>query len=608
MKSTYIEKKLSDLCQAYRDKDLRVNPEYQRGLQWGTTQKQGLIDSLLRGYEIPIFYVHTEKKINSFNKTEQQTSWIVDGQQRLSTIVQFVGNEFALPDPSKAKPGTSIIPVSNEQPSWTGKKFQTLSEEDRQRFLNRILRVIDLEAEKNEVRELFIRLQAGTPLTAQEKRDAWPGDFSEFVIIHGGKHGHPKGDNPNSFFDIFKKGKKKINISDETHYVDGRADIRKFLAQVAMLVTLRAEQGKDFIDTKGNAINNFYLQKLDYKSSDTGYKRIVALLDELSKLPNLKKLQSGPPVTFTWGLHLVLIVDSLMQGSYSGDWKYKIIDAFIAVRKELADMTAKLKLNEGTVPVNYVRFINAFSGSGSDNQDTIRRRHTSFLTEMFKKLDIVTKDTKRDFDALEKEIIYGRDGGSCKNPKCKRPDDHFVPFDEAEFHHIVEHSKGGKTELRNGILVCSDCHHDRQAMEILQETFTDYIHRCYDLPPEESKKGRGKHTTAVQDTKDDLSGSKPMALMIKKQEYRVSAWGEAVSAAFNYAANLDEGTWNKVLQQFENYLQKKRFKGRLRSDELSNGYWINTNHSANQAMLLISNLMECIGVEQDDWKVKYHWR
>ncbi|HEY5748183.1 MAG TPA: hypothetical protein VIU12_19060, partial [Chryseolinea sp.] len=59
-----------------------------------------------------------------------------------------------------------------------------------------------------EVRDLFIRLQAGTPLTAQEKRDAWPGDFTNFVIQHAGKPGH-KLSNPKPFFNQFRKASAK---------------------------------------------------------------------------------------------------------------------------------------------------------------------------------------------------------------------------------------------------------------------------------------------------------------------------------------------------------------------------------------------------------------
>ena len=51
MKSKLEKKKLQELAEAYFGprRDLRVNPEYQRGTVWGLSQKQGLIDSLLRG-------------------------------------------------------------------------------------------------------------------------------------------------------------------------------------------------------------------------------------------------------------------------------------------------------------------------------------------------------------------------------------------------------------------------------------------------------------------------------------------------------------------------------------------------------------------------------
>ena len=46
MNSELKARSLKELSAAYLAKELRVNPEYQRGLQWGLAQKQGLIDSL----------------------------------------------------------------------------------------------------------------------------------------------------------------------------------------------------------------------------------------------------------------------------------------------------------------------------------------------------------------------------------------------------------------------------------------------------------------------------------------------------------------------------------------------------------------------------------
>jgi len=161
-------------------KELRVNPEFQRGIKWSLAQKQGLIDSLLRGYQIPIFYVHLESRTNNYTGGVESTAWIVDGQQRLAAIVAYRQNEFSLPDPQKATPGTVVPFDSANLPPWAGKKFEELAPDNKEHLLGRELLVVEMMAEQNEVRDLFIRLQAGTPLTAQEKRDAWPGDFTNF--------------------------------------------------------------------------------------------------------------------------------------------------------------------------------------------------------------------------------------------------------------------------------------------------------------------------------------------------------------------------------------------------------------------------------------------
>ena len=224
MQSELKTRVLENLADAYSAHELRVNPEFQRGLKWSFPQRQGLIDSLLRGYQIPIFYVHVESRTNNYTGGVEHTAWIVDGQQRLAAIVAYRKNEFSLPNPNRAAPGT-IVPVdaAADLPPWTGKKFEELAPEDRVRLLGRELLVVEMTAERNEVRDLFIRLQAGTPLTAQEKRDAWPGDFTNFVIRHAGKPGHPLS-NPKRFFTLFPGARsRRLTVDDGDHYVDGLA-------------------------------------------------------------------------------------------------------------------------------------------------------------------------------------------------------------------------------------------------------------------------------------------------------------------------------------------------------------------------------------------------
>jgi hypothetical protein len=64
-----------------------LNPEFQRYFVWDNAQKSQFIESLLLGLPIPLFY---------FSENVDLTFNVVDGLQRLSTIRQYMNNEFAI--------------------------------------------------------------------------------------------------------------------------------------------------------------------------------------------------------------------------------------------------------------------------------------------------------------------------------------------------------------------------------------------------------------------------------------------------------------------------------------------------------------------------------
>lgn len=68
-------------------KELILAPEFQRREVWKIDQKQELVESLLMGIPIPVIYVF---------ENEQGTKQMVDGRQRVSAIIDFMNNKFAL--------------------------------------------------------------------------------------------------------------------------------------------------------------------------------------------------------------------------------------------------------------------------------------------------------------------------------------------------------------------------------------------------------------------------------------------------------------------------------------------------------------------------------
>src|SRR5258708_657657 len=66
-----------------------TNPDFQRPQAWGRAQKQLLIDTILRGYDIPKLYWRQITK--GPDRYE-----VVDGQQRLRAIWEFCEGAYAL--------------------------------------------------------------------------------------------------------------------------------------------------------------------------------------------------------------------------------------------------------------------------------------------------------------------------------------------------------------------------------------------------------------------------------------------------------------------------------------------------------------------------------
>lgn len=83
---TWTVKKLFEL----RDK-VNEQPKYQRGDVWKDPKKRLLIDSMLRGYDIPKFYL---RKLN----TGAHDYEVADGQQRINSIIKFLENRLTLGD------------------------------------------------------------------------------------------------------------------------------------------------------------------------------------------------------------------------------------------------------------------------------------------------------------------------------------------------------------------------------------------------------------------------------------------------------------------------------------------------------------------------------
>ncbi len=413
---------------------LQPDKEYQRGLVWSKWQQQMFIDSIFRGYPIPAFYIHkTEEKVEEIKNTSFN---IVDGQQRINAINLFHQNRFRLLNPKSDK---SKFPnfLKKAQCPWGGYLFRDLPPPLQEKFENYRIVVYQTSTEnKNSIRDLFIRLQGGTPLKQQEKRDSWPGKFTDFVLRIGGKNDEWPGN------DLFKELAKST-----------KSRRRQLVAQIFMLYRSVNEEHR-FCETKSKNIDEFYHEHVNFDEKSKEATRFEEICDKIYGLfprqPKLPKLENHSLI------HLFLLVNQLSK-EYAHGWESGLVEkwAEFESRRLKAAKDDKEGIETETNP--YYRNYAQHTGKQSDSPDTIARRHVFFVEEMLKMLTPRKLDTKRAFSDLERQTVFLRDKRICQ--WCEmRGQKHEVSWNECEIHHIDPHAKGGATELENAALMHRDCH------------------------------------------------------------------------------------------------------------------------------------------------------
>ena len=80
---------VQEIYRRYRENQIIVNRKYQRKLVWSEDEKARLIDSILKGYPIPLILF--AEFVGGDGRTYYE---VLDGMQRLNAIVGFIENEY----------------------------------------------------------------------------------------------------------------------------------------------------------------------------------------------------------------------------------------------------------------------------------------------------------------------------------------------------------------------------------------------------------------------------------------------------------------------------------------------------------------------------------
>ena len=163
----------------YREGNLMVNRKYQRKLVWSIEEKQALIDSVLKGYPIPLILLAERSDVYGTGKYE-----IVDGIQRLNAIFGFIEQAF---DFSGVFFDVAQFPTAKQHADsgiFTSKTdVPLLTPKDCARFLDyQLALTIYPTRQEAQITDLFGRINSGgRQLSPHEQRQA--GVVTQFSTV-----------------------------------------------------------------------------------------------------------------------------------------------------------------------------------------------------------------------------------------------------------------------------------------------------------------------------------------------------------------------------------------------------------------------------------------
>ena len=399
-----------------REGSINPQPQYQRTPVWTPKKKQLLIDSILRGYDLPKLYLCC----SSDPSFEYE---VVDGQQRLRAIWEFCKDDYPLSKKSKNIPGFGNL---------SDKKWSELLGDQQDKIGKFPLSIAMIkEGSDEEIQELFLRLQEGVVLNPAEKRNAMPGNMPDFIATLGASH---------SVFPLTRINGKRFGWHN-----------------LAAIVTCLEMAGGP-TDAKAPSLEAMYEKYSDFDDSGPIAKKVKRNLNYMAKV-----LKNRPgEMNIKWGfVDLYLLISKIAEFYIIRDREKDFTNFYRTFekdrRKAISDPGNLLSSDGSDRDKDLYQYIEAFVRSGG-TKENIEKRHEVYKRQfIIATQDLVLKDRQRVFTSHQRIRIWHQANEKCQ--KCKKK----IDIDEMEADHIIPHSKGGKTTIHNGQALCKQCHAEKGA-------------------------------------------------------------------------------------------------------------------------------------------------
>lgn len=415
-----ITKTINELIHLKKAGQLNLEPGFQRDSVWNLKDRQGLIDSIVRGYPLPAIFLY-ERTEGHHVKYD-----VIDGKQRIESILRFTGD---LHGHGNAMYEASVLLPGIEEPETVTWKLLKKRGHGH-RISTYKLQVVEVRGDLHDIINLFVRINStGKALSAQEKRSA---KYYQSVFLKRAVK-------------LAERSKKKL----KSHKVLGASHFarRKHIELMCELM-LAAHQGGP--SNKKSAIDRIMKADITQKQAENAAKATNAAMKRVWQLlPDIKSTRFAKLADF---YTLVVLLQGFAREGLAlankrslrlaGD----ILRLFGTGVDRLIDKQKKL---EGSKPADALYREYLFTVKEGTDALSNRQARARILDSLIRPLFEV-KDAKRIFTPEQRRILWNTtEARRCK--VCKKA----LTWDDFQMDHVIAHSKGGKTDLKNAALLCA---------------------------------------------------------------------------------------------------------------------------------------------------------
>lgn len=235
---------------------LVVDNSFQRNYVWLKKHQIKLVETILLGFPIPEIYLWQRETNATTGNTNHS---VIDGQQRLGAVLDYVNDDFPLK--------SATLEKENQKLQFSGKKFSELSDEYKSLFwkFKLSIRFVNEGVKREEIVKMFLRLNSTSmSLNPQELRNA---GFDGLFL----KLAEELSENP------FWEQHSIFNLQDRRRMID-----IQFISSILMFFRLGISE-----DTTQENFNRVYdLYNDEYKESEEDKKLFGGILSEVIKIIN----------------------------------------------------------------------------------------------------------------------------------------------------------------------------------------------------------------------------------------------------------------------------------------------------------------------------------